>query len=106
MVQEGLPETSDEEQSEEAPKQVQSKEDVSFWRYTGKSYSLRHESWLSRSELKVACRCESSDDTESQVMKDIIEQLDFGVIKPGVRVTKEFQSEVCFCLSQSQKSGA
>lgn len=100
-ARESSPETTDEDQSEGASEKVQSKDEASFWRHVGKSYALRHESWLSRSSLRCACRCESPDDADNQMIRHIIEYLDWSVIKPDVRTTKAFQSEVCSHLNHS-----
>ena len=78
---------------------VVNKDEVIYWRHLGKSYAISVDPWLYESVLGFACRWESSEPPEEWDVKSLIEFLDDGNIKQEVRVTRPFQSEVCFCLS-------
>jgi len=95
-VQKTPPETTDEEEQEEATKKVHNKDEVTFWRHVGKLYALKYRAWLSRSVLKFACQSESPDDVPDDMRRTLVEFLDDSGIKPDIRITSGFQSEVFF----------
>ena len=87
---------NDEEQSEEVPRTVENKAEVTYWRHIGKQYAIDYYPWLDGSALVFACRWDSPDPPEDLSAKTLVEFLDESNIKYEVRVTKTFQSEVCF----------
>jgi len=94
------PEASDAEESEETPKKIYSQDEVTYWRHVGKVFAMEFQPWLPRKPLKFACQCKSPDDTEGDLeLRSLVGLLDDCKVGLDVRVTRRFQSEVCFCPS-------
>ena len=92
-------ETADEERSVEASQPVEKKAEIAYWRYIGKLFAIEQTPWLPGSILAFACRWDSAGPPENDQTRNLITFLDESNIKPDIRVTKTFQSEVCFYLS-------
>ena len=109
-VQKKPPEVSDDEESEEeTSKKVYSEDEVTYWRHIGKIFALKCRAWLPQSRFKFACLCKPGEEAEAGIESDstlglLIELFNEFNIKPDVRATRKFRTEVCFHLSQSQRS--
>ena len=86
--------TDEEDSEEETPKQVYNPEDITWWRHVGKQYSLRYQTWLSRTSLRYVCQCESPEDAGGEIFEELAEFLDISNIKLSVRKSATFRSEV------------
>ena len=65
-------------------------------------FAIKRAPWLPSCTLEIACQLETQDPLDcDDALKGILEELDEHHIKPEVRVTRQFQSNVClFILSE------
>lgn len=99
-VQRISPSSDGEGQSEEGTQEVESKDEAAYWRHIGKVFAINHAPWLPLSLLEWGCRLETLDPSQqNRSVKGVFEELNNHNIKPEVRVTRRFQTQVNVYLS-------
>jgi hypothetical protein len=91
----GSPSDGDGEHPKEVSKETENKDDATYWRHVGKLFAIERTPWLKSSELEIGCRFETLDaPDQTPASEAIFDDLNYSNIKPEIRTTRKFQSQV------------